>query len=280
MLDDNERVAEVAQVFQQTDESICVARVQPDAWLVEHIKHVDQFRAEAGGEVDALGFAAGERARRPVEREVAKADAHHRVEPPAHLGQHRRECIGPVEVEPVGEFVDHARCVADGEPVKIGEREPVTGAGVVELEAERVRLETLPLAPRARCVAAVAREQNADVHLVRLALQPAEITGDSVPCVGPGAARLAVVRLAVGYPVARFFRQLVERQIGRDAILLRGGHHLSLALDAVPGLPRLDDAPGDRLGEVRHREPVVDRDDSAEALALRAGADWVVETEQ
>ena len=84
----------------------------------------------------------------------------------------------------------------------------------------------------------------------------------------------------MGYPVARFFRQLVERQIGRDAILLRGGHHLSLALDAVPGLPRLDNAPGDRLGEIRHREPVVDRDDSAEALALRAGADWVVETEQ
>ena len=253
VLDDNERVAEVAQVFQQTDESICVARVQPDAWLVEHIKHVDQFRAEAGGEVDALSFAAGERARRPVEREVAKADAHHRVEPPAHLSQHRRECIGPVEVEPVGEFVDHARCVADGESVKIGEREPVTGAGVVKLEAERVRLEALPLAPRAGCVAAVAREQNANVHLVCLALQPAEITGDSVPCVGPGAAWLAVVRLPVGYPVAGFFRQLVEWQIGWDAILLRSGHHLSLALNAMPGLPRLDDAPGDRLGEVWHR---------------------------
>ena len=181
VLDDNERVAEVAQVFQQADESFGVARVQPDAWLVEHIKHVDQFRAEAGCEVDALGFAAGERARRPVEREVAKADAHHRVEPPAHLGQHRRECIGPVEVEPVGEFVDHARCVADGEPVKIGEREPVTGAGGVELEAERVRLETLPLTRRASRVSAIAREQNADVHFVSLALEPTKITGDAVP---------------------------------------------------------------------------------------------------
>ena len=205
---------------------------------------------------------------------------HHRVEPSAHLGQHRRECISPVEVEAVGEFVDHARCVADGESVKIGEREPVAVAGVVELEAERVRFETLPFARRARCVAAVAREQNADVHFVCLALQPAEITGDSVPCVGPGAARLAVVRLAVGYPVAGFFRQLVERQIGRDAIPLSGGHHLSLALDAVPGLPRLDDTTCNRLSEVRHREPVVDRNNSTEALALRAGTDRVVKTEQ
>ena len=93
VLDDNQCVSEIAKIFQQPNQPLGVARVQADAGFVEDVQHVHQFRPETGSEVHALGFAAGQRARRPVEREVAKADAHHGVEPAAHLGQHRRKCV-------------------------------------------------------------------------------------------------------------------------------------------------------------------------------------------
>ena len=64
VLDDDERVAEVAQPGEGLDQPVVVALVQPDARLVEHVEHADQAGADLGGEPDALGLAAGERAGR------------------------------------------------------------------------------------------------------------------------------------------------------------------------------------------------------------------------
>ena len=74
VLDDDDGVPEVAQALEDGDEARGVARVQAHARLVEDVERVDEARAEAGGEVHALGLAAGERARGAVEREVAQAD--------------------------------------------------------------------------------------------------------------------------------------------------------------------------------------------------------------
>ena len=74
VLDDEQRVAFVAQRFHHADEAARVARVQADARLVEDEERIDQRCAEACGEVHALNFAAAERARGAVEREVAEAD--------------------------------------------------------------------------------------------------------------------------------------------------------------------------------------------------------------
>lgn len=56
------------------DEAVDVAGVETDAGFVEDVEGVHQRCAEGGGEVDALDFAAAERAGLPVKREVAKAD--------------------------------------------------------------------------------------------------------------------------------------------------------------------------------------------------------------
>ena len=48
--------------------------MQTDGRLVEHEQRVHQRGAERGRQVDALYLAAGERARLPVERQVAEAD--------------------------------------------------------------------------------------------------------------------------------------------------------------------------------------------------------------
>ena len=74
VLDDDDGVAGVAEFFEDAHEAVGVARMQADAGFVEDEERVDQPRAEAGGEIDALGFAAGKRARGAIQREIAEAD--------------------------------------------------------------------------------------------------------------------------------------------------------------------------------------------------------------
>ncbi|HLP00958.1 MAG TPA: hypothetical protein VK163_02950 [Opitutaceae bacterium] len=74
VLDDDDGVTGICQRPDDADEPIDVARVKADRGFVEHEERVDERGAEAGGEVDAFDFAAGERARLAVEREVTEAD--------------------------------------------------------------------------------------------------------------------------------------------------------------------------------------------------------------
>ena len=61
VLDQQQRVAQVAQLFQRLDQPAVVARVQADRRLVEHIQHAAQAAADLAGQANALGFAARER---------------------------------------------------------------------------------------------------------------------------------------------------------------------------------------------------------------------------
>ena len=74
VLDDEDGVAEVAQVFERVDEALVVALVQADGGLVEDVEDAAEAGADLGGEADALAFAAGEGGGGAVEREVAEAD--------------------------------------------------------------------------------------------------------------------------------------------------------------------------------------------------------------
>ena len=88
VLDDEQRVAEVAQPHQRGDEPIVVALVQPDRWLVEDVEHAHQARADLGRQPDALCLAARERAGRAVERQVVEPDVDEEPEPRPDLLQH------------------------------------------------------------------------------------------------------------------------------------------------------------------------------------------------
>ena len=74
VLDDDDRVAAVAEALDRRGERLDVGRVEADRGFVEDVEHVDEAGAERGGEGDALRFAAAERAEGPVERDVADAD--------------------------------------------------------------------------------------------------------------------------------------------------------------------------------------------------------------
>ena len=71
MFNDEHGVAAVAEVTERLDESIVVAWVEADAWLVEDVECARKRRAELGGETDALGFTARERVGATVQGEVA-----------------------------------------------------------------------------------------------------------------------------------------------------------------------------------------------------------------
>ena len=85
VLDDDHGVAEVAQPDQRLDEAVVVALVQADRRLVEHVQHADQAGADLDGQPDALRLAAGERGRRPFEREVVEADVEQELQPVVDL---------------------------------------------------------------------------------------------------------------------------------------------------------------------------------------------------
>ena len=80
VLDDEHRVALVAQAQQQLVHPLDVVGMQADRRLVEDVGDVGQRRAEVADHLGALRLAAGQRAGRPIEREVAEPDLDERVE--------------------------------------------------------------------------------------------------------------------------------------------------------------------------------------------------------
>src|ERR1035441_3239963 len=61
VLDDDDGVAQVAQLFQNSNQPGGVARVQSDRRLVENVERANQLRTERCGQLNALRLAAGER---------------------------------------------------------------------------------------------------------------------------------------------------------------------------------------------------------------------------
>ena len=68
-----------------------VVRMQPDRGLVEDVRDVGQRRPEVADHLGALRLAARQRARRPIEREVAEPDLDERVERVLQAGEQRRD---------------------------------------------------------------------------------------------------------------------------------------------------------------------------------------------
>ena len=105
VLDDDQGVAEVAEPDQRLDQPVVVALVQADGRLVEDVQHADQTGADLGGQPDPLRLAAGQRAGRPVEREVVETDVEQEPQPLVDLLDHALGdlALARGQVEVVGE---------------------------------------------------------------------------------------------------------------------------------------------------------------------------------
>jgi hypothetical protein len=274
VLDDDQRVAEVAQPLERLDQPAVVALVQPDRRLVEDVEHADQPRADLRRQPDPLRLAAGERARRAVEREVVEADVEQEAQPRVDLLEHPLGDHGLPLVEL--HAAQERRAVGDRQRRDVGDRP------AAHRHRERLRLEPGPLAARAGHLAHVALVALPAGVALRLGVPPLEV-GDHALEAGPvgplTAVAVAVADVHLGVSAAvqdrllRLGRQLVPGRVHPKAVGL--GHRLQQpaeVLDVVAARPGRDGALLERPVLVGDDQLGVDLAPGAEPGALLAGA--------
>ena len=265
VLDDEDGVAEVAELFEGLDEAVVVALMQADGGLVEHVEDAAQARADLGGEADALAFAAGERGGVAVEREIVEAD-----------GAEEFEALDDLAADALG---DQGFARGEGEIDGGGERAVERQGGEVgdgeaaDFDGERLRAQALAAADGAG-------RGGHEVHHV-LAIAVAAGFVDGVAQIGEDAVEAGARRFALGRAVDQdvllLGRQIFKGSFEVDLValggevdeleqVLRGGAGAEAAIEQGLG------PVGDDLGGVE----IVER---AEAVALGAGAEGGVEAE-
>ena len=112
------------------------------------------------------------------------------------------------------------------------------------------------------------------MHLVRLALQPAEKTANAkplpLPVTGP-------IGGAFNHPVLLRFVELAPGDVERNVVLRRQPEQIFLAVLEAFGLPGLDGAVAKRLAFVRNDQGQINANDPAESATGVAGAERRVE---
>ena len=173
VLHHHDRVAEIAQFFEDADQAAGVAAVQSDGRLVEHVAGAHQARAEAGRELDALRFAAGERGGEAVERQVLQADVVQEFQPLADLDQ---DLVGDAGLFRASSSSARKNSCASRD-IHAHDFAEVLAA---DPHVERLLAQARAAAIRAERVAAVPAQEDAHVHLVLLAFQVLEEAADEV----------------------------------------------------------------------------------------------------
>ena len=167
MLDDQQRVAQIAQALQISNQAVGVARVQADRRLIEHVERAHQMRSERRGELDALRFAARKRGGEPVERQVVEPHFVEESQPLLNFFQH---------------FVgDRGFCRRSAAALLKNGRASFTVIWQTSV-IDRPAIFTARASARSRVprqsgqsrVAAIAAQKYAHVQLVFLAFEPAE----------------------------------------------------------------------------------------------------------
>ena len=269
VLDDENRVALVAQLAEDGDEPQVVARMQADGRLVEHVQSADERRAERRREIDPLRFAARQRGRQAIQRQVIESDVAEERQTPSNFLEHL-----------LGDdlFLLRQRQAAEkGLRLADGQRRHAIDRSARHLHVARFAAQTRAAAAGTREVSAISAEKHADVYLVFLALEPAEEPAD--PFVALTRACRRVVAPVDDEPL------LVGGQLGPGDVeahfaFSRGPFQLGQLSAVVRLAPRLDGALADRLRRIGDDEIHVELDDVAEAVAGRARAERVVEREQ
>jgi len=246
VFDDNQRVAEIAQVVQGFDEAFVVTLVQADGRLVEHVHDADQAGADLRGESDALRFSAGQGGGRAREGQVVEADVVQEAESGLDLLEHFAgdQLCRAFEFQAVdpGEFAydGHVAHVEDGFSVH-GDSEHfgLQAASVADLAGHFAHVRLVVFAHGLRIGFVVASHERAD-H----AFEAGGVFAQASPAIAVGDVDLEVV--AVEDVVLDVVRQALPRglhgeahflgQTFEDVAVVLGGH--------LGAAPRFDDAVG------------------------------------
>ncbi len=90
MLDDDHRIAEVAQALQRLQQPRIVPLVETDGGLIQHIEHAGEARADLRCQPNTLALAAGKRAGRAGKGEIIQAHIHEEAQTLANFLQDAR----------------------------------------------------------------------------------------------------------------------------------------------------------------------------------------------
>ena len=195
VLDDDDRVPEVAHRDERVDELAVVLGVEADRRLVEDVEDAHELAADLRREPDPLRLAAGERRRRAREGEVADPDV---VQEPETVADLLEDLPRDLELARRGLQLREERLgVLERE-----RRERVDRAPVHE-DRERLRLQAPPLAVRARRRRHVVLHLGARVLALDLLVLRLEDRDEALEGGGPGVLALLGLPLPLDLAVAR-----------------------------------------------------------------------------
>ena len=263
VFDDEERVAEVAQAFEDFDQAVGIARVQANGRLVEDVERADQAGAERSGKLDALGLTAGKRGGETVERKVIEPDF---VEEAQALLNFFQDFFGDRGFE-FGEF----QSVEEGPRFLHGHLTDCGDGASGDFHGAGFGAQAGAVAVGASGVTAVAAEKNADVQFVFFALEPVEKTFDAF---------VAFFFVAVENGVALGDGQVAVGDVNGNPLGACEFAHFDGQLAVARLSPRFDRAIGERFAFVGDDAVEIEIDGVAETLAARAGAVRIVERKQ
>ncbi len=279
VLDDQHRVAEVAEALERLDQSAVVSLVQADRRLVEHVEHPDQAAADLRGQADALRLATGEGGRRAREVEVIEPDVEQETHPGVDLLHH---AIGDhVVALGQGERLERLGRVTDRHERDVGDAVAVDGDG------QRQRLEPGAAALGARHLAHVALDLLALGVALGLGV-PALQVGDDALELGVVAAAAAVAVLvlhlhpagdAVEQQLLLGLGQLLPGHVVGDVVVGADRFEQAGEVLRAPAAPRRDGPFADGERRVGDDELGIDLEPGAETVAVLARAVGRVERE-
>jgi hypothetical protein len=169
MLDDEHRVAEVAQVDEGLEQPLIVALMEPDRRLVQHIEHPGQSRADLRGEPDPLALAARQRARGARQRQIFEPDIVEEFEPVADLLEDAIGDLAILRLELGREPAEPLLGLPDRHRGDLADMQPG------DLDGERLRLETIAFAGLAWMVGLVLRQLFSNPGGIRFPPAPLDV---------------------------------------------------------------------------------------------------------
>ena len=265
VLDDEDGVAQVAQLLKNMNQPRRVPGVQPDGRLVQNIERAHQLRAERGGQLNALRLAAGEGRRKAIEGEVFQAHRVQKTQPLANFFENR-----------AGNLLVHGRkpqrtekllCLCDGERGCLAD----IPAPVLTPDAHAASLgpEALAAALRALGVAAILAQHHAHMQLVLFALHLLK------EAVDPGKASLAAQN-----DFARRLWQIFPGNVQPNAQLRRLTAKLGKPRAVFGAVPGIDRPVAEAEFLVGDDQVQIEVHRVTEALAARTCPERIIETEQ
>ncbi len=298
MLDDQQSVALVAQAMHDPHEPAHVARVQADARFIHDKERVDQRRAQTRRQVYPLHFAATQRARRAIQREITNADLAQIIQARPDFVPQQLSCLiarGNLDA------AEKLARIGDGKRLELGQGKKngsvfrrvlwrlrnagqfgERSRGSLDFVVQSFWLITFSSAFGTSDVSAVSAEQHAHMHLVGLAFQPPEKAAHAVPAI--------VCVIFVGIIRPRFLAfddevlvglwQLVEWDVDVDLFARACPQQILLRFAKLGSAENAHGALPDAEAAIRDRLVQIDGNGAAKPAAFRTGAQRVVETEQ